>query len=162
MEACPCGSDMSFKECCGPIIAKERPAQTAEELMRSRYSAFATGETDHIWESTHPDQRKDHDKETIQKWSRKSQWLGFRIVASSAGGEEDEEGKVEFVAEYREKGMRKRHHELATFKKKDDAWYFYDGTPAPQEQVVRDAPKVGRNDPCICGSGKKYKKCCGR
>ena len=94
MEACPCGSDMSFKECCGPVIAKERPAQTAEELMRSRYSAFATGETDHIWESTHPDQRKDHDKETIQKWSSKSQWLGFRIVASSAGGVEDEEGKV--------------------------------------------------------------------
>ncbi|MCL2318567.1 MAG: SEC-C metal-binding domain-containing protein, partial [Treponema sp.] len=28
--------------------------------------------------------------------------------------------------------------------------------------VVRSAPKVGRNDPCPCGSGKKYKKCCGR
>ena len=32
---------------------------------------------------------------------------------------------------------------------------------APQQPMVRDAPKVGRNDPCPCGSGKKYKQCCG-
>jgi preprotein translocase subunit SecA len=36
------------------------------------------------------------------------------------------------------------------------------GQPARPETVVRDQPKVGRNDPCPCGSGKKYKKCHGQ
>jgi SEC-C motif-containing protein len=162
MESCPCGSGISFEQCCRPIISGEQPAETAEALMRSRCSAFATLQIDHIWESTHPDQRKGHSRKTIQKWSEKSQWLGFEIISVTGGQPADDEGQVEFVAEYREKGMRNRHHELATFKKKDGKWYFYDGSPAPQKQVVRDAPKIGRNDPCLCGSGKKYKKCCGR
>jgi SEC-C motif-containing protein len=162
MEPCPCGSGLSFEACCRPIIAAEQPAETAEALMRSRYSAFAKALTDHIWESTHPEQRREHSRKTIQRWSEQAEWLGFEILSASGGGSVDEEGQVEFVAAYREKGARKRHHEVATFKKKDGRWYFYDGDPAPQKQVVRDAPKVGRNDPCQCGSGKKYKKCCGR
>ncbi len=161
MEPCPCGSGIAYAQCCHPIIAGERPAATAEELMRSRYSAFARAQTDHLWESTHPDQRREDSRKTVRKWAEQSQWLGFEILSMSGGGPGDEEGRVEFVAEYREKGVRKRHHELATFKKKDDRWYFYDGEPGPQKQVLRDAPKIGRNDPCLCGSGKKYKKCCG-
>ena len=162
MESCPCGSDSGFAKCCGPVISGERAAQTAEELMRSRYSAFVKGETDFLLESTHPDQREKHDKKTIEKWAGQSQWLGFTLLATSDGTAADEEGSVEFVAEYRERGMRKRHHELATFKKKDGTWYFYDGQPAPQVQVVREEPKIGRNAPCPCGSGRKYKKCCGK
>jgi SEC-C motif-containing protein len=162
MEPCPCGSGQPFEACCRPIITGERTAETAEALMRSRYSAFAKAQTDHIFESTHPDHRQDQSRKSIQKWAEQSEWLGFEILSVSGGAAADEEGRVEFVATYREKGTRKRHHELATFKKKDGDWYFYDGTPGSQQQVVRDAPKIGRNDPCLCGSGKKYKKCCGR
>ena len=59
------------------------------------------------------------------------------------------------------KGDELAHHEVATFRKVEDRWYFVDGKMAKHETFVRQAPKVGRNDPCPCGSGKKYKKCCG-
>jgi SEC-C motif-containing protein len=51
---------------------------------------------------------------------------------------------------------------VATFIREADGWKFEDGDLVPEKPIVREAPKVGRNDPCPCGSGKKYKKCCGR
>ena len=69
-------------------------------------------------------------------------------------------GTVEVVAEYFEKGRRNRHHEIAQFRREDGAWYFYDGQAPTPQTVVRTGPKVGRNEPCPCGSGRKYKKCC--
>ena len=83
---------------------------------------------------------------------------GLEIVAAK-GGPDDSEGQVEFIARFREKGVKKAHHELAEFKKEAGRWYFTDGKSAPQRPLV--SAKVGRNDPCSCGSGKKYKKCCG-
>ena len=53
------------------------------------------------------------------------------------------------------------HHELAEFRKSGDTWYFFDGKMVGPGQFTRETPKVGRNDPCPCGSGRKFKKCCG-
>ncbi|WP_252183383.1 SEC-C metal-binding domain-containing protein [Rossellomorea vietnamensis] len=39
---------------------------------------------------------------------------------------------------------------------------YDDGDAAPVPEPVRGGPSVGRNEPCPCGSGKKYKKCCGK
>ena len=83
-------------------------------------------------------------------------------MAEEPGGPEDEEGQVEFVAVFDERGRRQEHHELATFRKTDGAWYFESGRAPTPQQVVRASPKIGRNEPCPCGSGKKLKKCCGR
>ena len=71
-------------------------------------------------------------------------------------------GKVEFRATYRRDGERMVHHEIAEFRKAGDIWYFTDGKLVGPGQYTRETPKVGRNEPCPCGSGKKYKKCCGR
>jgi len=158
---CPCGSGRAYAECCAPVIAGERPAGTAEELMRSRYSAYAKKEIAHLRDSLHPDQRADYDEKSSREWADRATWEGFTLVGATGGGPEDEEGTIEFVARYAEKGEPREHHEVATFRKKDGAWYFETGKAPPQTQYVRASPKVGRNDPCPCGSGKKHKKCCG-
>ncbi|MBD3244209.1 MAG: hypothetical protein GF331_26695, partial [Chitinivibrionales bacterium] len=70
------------------------------------------------------------------------------------------EGTVEFIASYDDSEGFKRHHEIGHFHKLHAAWYYEDGEMVKPKPVVRETPKVGRNDPCPCGSGKKYKKCC--
>jgi SEC-C motif-containing protein len=161
-ENCPCGSGTPYANCCRPLIEGAFPAPTPEALMRSRYTAFAKTKVQYLLDTVHPQKRKDHDAASIRKWSEKSIWRQLTIKDTQEGGAEDNQGTVEFIAEYIEKGTKKRHHEIAKFKKQDDKWYFYDGEAPEQKQVVRSAPKIGRNDPCHCGSGKKFKKCCGK
>ena len=95
-----------------------------------------------------------------EKWSKESEWMGLEIVNTDKGTETDDEGIVEFKATYREKGKTVVHHEKSYFVKKDGTWYYQKWLPL-QRTIVNDS-KVGRNDPCPCGSGKKYKKCCGK
>ncbi len=161
MDTCPCGSSRSWSECCEPIIRGARPAPTAEALMRSRYSAYARGEIPYLLESTHPDHRADQDEDGIRDWSLNSQWHGLEILAVEGGGEADAEGQIEFVAEYTHEGERRRHHERATFGRADGAWKLVRGEAVKPKPYVREEPRVGRNDPCPCGSGRKHKKCCG-
>lgn len=160
MDQCPCGLEADFSFCCGPLISGEKKADTPEELMRSRYSAYVKLEMDYLLSTTHPSQRSSHDPKATRDWAESSEWNGLDIVSTHKGGPVDIEGTVEFIAKYRQKGERREHHELAVFKKVDDTWYFEDGHPVTPKQIVRETPKVGRNEPCPCGSGKKYKKCC--
>lgn len=162
MSECKCCSGKAYKECCEPLIRGERKAETAEELLRSRYCAYAISEIDYIYETIHPDRREEFDRQSISDWSQKSEWHELEIVDSENGGKEDEQGTIEFVAHYSENGEKRRHHELATFEKQDGQWFFVDGQGVKPKQFVRPEPKVGRNDPCSCGSGKKFKKCCGK
>ncbi|MEE4315298.1 MAG: YchJ family protein [Desulfofustis sp.] len=162
MDQCPCGSAQTYSDCCEPIITGSQTAQTAEALMRARYSAYVQGQVQFIYQSTYPDKRSGYSEQEIEAWSRNSEWQGLTIIATDRGGPEDETGTVEFVAAYTEKDRPVRHHEIASFRRHEGGWYFYDGQPPPARPVVRDRPKVGRNEPCPCGSGLKYKKCCGR
>jgi SEC-C motif-containing protein len=162
MNTCPCGSGKDFSDCCEPIITETRKAQTAAELMRARYSAFAKVQTDFLLSSLHPARRAAHDQKETHLWAAKSQWNRLEIISTEKGGENDETGMVEFVAHYTVKGERTRHHERATFNKVDGEWFFDDGEAVLPQQVIRNEPKIGRNDPCPCNSGKKYKKCCGK
>jgi SEC-C motif-containing protein len=160
MEPCPCGSGQTYEQCCMPIIKGDQPAQSAEALMRARYSAHVKSEIDFIVNSTHTSERGKVDRNRLVAWTKRSEWLGLEIL-SAEGGQEDKTGTVEFMARYREKGRRINHHELASFIQENGHWYFKDGQPPHTDPVVRSGPKIGRNDPCPCGSGKKYKKCCG-
>ena len=86
----------------------------------------------------------------------------MEIVATEKGTEQDDEGLVEFIARYSVNGTDFEHHERSYFQRIDGEWKFIDGELVKPEPIVRESPKVGRNDPCPCGSGKKYKKCCGK
>ncbi len=161
METCPCGSGTNYDQCCEPLINGKTEAQTAEALMRSRYCAYVKAEIDHIFNTTHKDQRGQFNHKESEAWARKTDWHSLEICRTEAGDDGDQTGLVEFIARYRNKGKLAHHHEVAEFKREDGKWYFYDGHAPTYEQVVRKGTKTGRNDPCPCGSGKKYKKCCG-
>jgi len=159
---CPCGSGQPMAECCEPYIAGQAQAPTAEALMRARYTAFATGRPEFVDATIHPDQRADYDPASIERWSKGAVWHGLEVLAVEDGGEADDAGAVEFVARYTVDGQPTIHHERATFKRHDGAWTLWDGELVTQEPIRRTEPKVGRNDPCPCGSGRKYKQCHGR
>ncbi|GAB6094797.1 YchJ family protein [Desulfatiferula olefinivorans] len=162
MSTCPCGSGKDYNDCCEPVITQARKAQTAVELMRARYSAFAKVQTDFLLTSLHPSRRATHNQKETHTWAAKSQWNRLEILSTEKGGENDDTGMVEFIAHYTVKGERTRHHERASFVKVDGEWFFDDGDAVLPGQVIRSEPKIGRNDPCPCNSGKKYKKCCGK
>jgi len=159
METCPCGSAQAYSLCCEPLIRGEKAAQTPEALMRARYSAYAKTEVDFIIATTHPDKREGLLTDGIRRWSERSTWHGIEIIAADIS-DDTQSGSVEFIAHYTEKNIKKKHHELAQFDRLDGTWYFTDGVPVTPRQFVREQPKVGRNEPCPCGSGKKFKKCC--
>lgn len=161
MNSCPCGSDAPYAKCCQPVIKGTRPAETAEALMRARYSAYVNTEMDFVFESTHPDHRQDYDHEGTRTWAESSEWLGLEIISTARGGKDDTSGEVEFIARFREQGAAPHeHHENSRFIKENGFWYFVEGEMAKQRPLISN--KVGRNDPCTCGSGIKYKKCCGK
>jgi len=126
--------------------------------MRSRYTAFVRGEIDYILATTAPE--TEMDRSETERWSRNSEWLGLRILETNDGGPDDDEGTVEFIARFRLADKERSHHELASFRRENGRWVFVDGVN-PRPTLRRTEPKIGRNDPCPCGSGKKYKKCCG-
>ncbi len=162
---CPCGTELEYTECCEPFIAGKLSAPNPEALMRSRYSAYAKAAVAYLGETLAPEFRKDYDENETREWAEKSEWLGLRIIKAQGD-------TVEFIAKYKSQGKVLEHHETSKFRKINDCWYFVDGKShvheegaercdEPKAPVVREAPKVGRNDPCHCGSGKKFKKCHG-
>ena len=163
MKQCPCGSGRNYSACCEPYISGKAKPPTAEALMRSRYSAYVEHAIDYIIDTCVHRGRDDIDYKSTRDWSEQSTWLGLKIISVEKGGPTDTEGVVEFEAVYEKDGLKDIHHETAKFKKEggEGAWLYVEGRISPRT-VVRSTPKVGRNDPCPCGSGKKYKQCCGR
>ncbi len=161
MSACPCGSGKEFHICCQPYIDGKEKAPTAEALMRSRYTAYTKVTIEYITATHDPKTRNNHDPDQAREWAENSDWQGLEIIKTEAGGPADETGIVEFKARYRSDDEELEHHEVSEFRKEDGSWYFVDGKVVLPEPIRREEPKVGRNDPCPCGSGKKYKKCCG-
>jgi len=150
---CPCGSESEFEQCCQPAITGVRPAATPEALMRSRYSAYVTENADYLIASWHPDCRVPELRAALLEGFASTHWLGLNVVATAKGKSADE-GFVEFAARYQEEGNPDTVliHERSRFLRVNKHWYYVDGIK----------PQVGRNDPCTCGSGKKYKKCCAK
>ena len=159
-ELCPCSSGKKFGECCEPVLSGSRKAATAEELMRARYTAYAVCDIDFLYKSSGPEVQAEFDEKTSREWAESANWEGLEILGTQDGLEKDEEGFVSFVAYYSTKEQNCKHVETAYFKRIEGDWRFIDGRIENNAPYRRAEPKVGRNDPCPCGSGKKYKKCC--
>jgi SEC-C motif domain protein len=159
---CPCASGKAFADCCEPYLAGRAAAPTAEALMRARYSGYATGRVDFVEKTHAPESRADFDRKASEKWARDSSWKGLQVLAVKGGGVGDDAGVVSFVARFAQDGRDYEHREIASFRKQDDRWWFVDGKSPKPDTFVKSAPDVGRNDPCSCGSGKKFKKCHGK
>lgn len=153
MRPCPCGTGESLAACCGPLL-EGALAPTAERLMRSRYTAYVLGRDAYLratWHSaTCP---ATLDAAVGPTWTR----LEIRSVLG--GGPADAEGSVTFAAHFIEADGRPGVlHETSRFVREHGRWVYREG----RTTLVHDAVPAGRNRPCPCGSGRKYKRCCGR
>jgi len=156
-DLCPCCSGISYKKCCEPYISGKEIPPTAEKLMRSRYVAYSQQNNQYILDTWHSSTRPDIPNPAED---RNVEWIGLKILSTDMGGPDDTKGYVEFRARCRVKGEAGGLDEASEFVKEDGRWFYVDGsTIQPQKN---SGSKVGRNDPCPCGSGKKYKKCCGK
>lgn len=145
---CPCGRPAAYASCCGPLIEGRASAETPEALMRSRYTAYATGAVDYLLATHHPSTRPD--RESVARSAASAEFV--RLVVREASGD-----RVAFEAHYREGGATHVLRERSRFvRDAEGRWSYVDGVVARAS-----AAEPGRNAPCTCGSGKKYKRCCG-
>lgn len=155
MKPCPCNSGKDFAACCGLYLEGEQAAPTAEALMRSRYSAFVHKNYNYIVDTFHASTRP-----VVEEFKDAGDinWTGLEIIKTEAGLADDVQGMVEFVASCQNSGRTYTLHEKSNFIKEEGQWFYVDGEVMTQSQARSE--KVGRNEPCPCGSGKKFKKCC--
>ena len=167
---CPCGSQKSLPECCNPIHINHALATHPEQLMRARYSAHVLGLVDFVVQTYHSSCNAEQHRAAIAD-SIALTWLGLEVISSEIAA--NGEGFVEFKAAYKEAGEEYILQERSRFVQQQLngalCWFYIDGEypqssaseqPASPSSVTNNKT-VGRNDPCLCGSGKKYKKCCG-
>lgn len=143
---CICGKNEDFSSCCEPIIKRIKEPRTAEELMRSRYTAYVQGNGEYLVYSAATENRYEEDIALIEEFAASVQWLGLDVLHVT-------NDTVEFKAFYRTKEGIEVLHEKSNFIQEDGIWKYKDG--------ALYNTKIERNDPCPCGSGRKFKKCCG-
>jgi len=142
---CPCGKGPAYSACCQPYH-QGKPAPTPEALMRSRYSAFVLGLEDYLNATWHTSTRPRE-----LELADSPQWASLQILSSD---EQRDDGAVHFRAVYRAGGSWGYLEEKSRFLREDGRWYYVNG------DTSEGTLKPGRNDPCPCGSGRKYKACC--
>ncbi|QEH46556.1 YchJ family protein [Aggregatibacter actinomycetemcomitans] len=146
---CPCHSYNTYGECCGRFHAYVQFPETAEQLMRSRYAAYVLKNVPYIVETTVPNQQKLLNVQAIRAWAENTQWLGLQILNTETLTKV--QSAVEFNAIFQGEEGEQAHHERSIFVKIDGRWYFVDPT----------VPLPTMKQPCVCGSDKKFKHCCG-
>ena len=153
---CPCGSGKNYGGCCGPIHSGQQPAPDAERLMRARFTAHVA----HDFRFLHETYRATAGKPFVEEAGEPPvKWTRLEVHAHETTAD-PAKAFVDFSAYGIEEGVEKVLHEKAEFLRVNGIWLYNREArlgPAPYRSA---APKVGRNDPCPCGSGKKYKQCC--
>ena len=144
---CPCQSGQNYAACCQPYIDGERYPNTAEALMRSRYTAYTQANIPYIAATMRDKAAESFDAARAEAWAKQADWQGLTVIDHQPQGEC---ATVTFIARFTLNGQNDRIIEQSEFQKINDRWYYVDG----------QHPKIGRNHPCPCGSGKKYKQCC--
>ncbi|MDG2916955.1 YchJ family protein [Bisgaard Taxon 10/6] len=147
---CPCQSGLAYADCCQPFHLFKIYPQTAEQLMRSRYCAYVLKNINYVIQTTVPNQQAQLDRTLLQNWADSTAWAGLQILRHQPAVSKIH-STVEFNAFFTVNGEKQAHHENSLFVKIDGRWYFADPTV--------DLPD--RKQPCLCGSGKKFKHCCG-
>ncbi|MEP1446940.1 MAG: YchJ family protein [Paraglaciecola sp.] len=150
---CFCGNKISFENCCQPIIAGKVEADTAEKLMRSRYSAYVTEDYAYILRTYAFEQRADLTVNILADSAKDTQWLSLQVLKHLPHAAN---AQVEFKAFYKVERQYFVMHELSDFVLIDNKWFYTSGSILKNSGVFEPQ----RNSQCLCGSGKKFKKCC--
>lgn len=146
--SCPCGLGEIYQACCARFIEGSALPQTAEQLMRSRYTAYSMSNIQYIEQTMRGPAAKNFDPISANHWATEANWLNLTVTDHTQNSEDS--ATVSFIACYEERGQKKFLAEKSDFKKVAGRWYYTEG----------QAFKIGRNENCPCGSGKKYKRCC--
>jgi SEC-C motif-containing protein len=150
---CFCCSNKLFSQCCEPLLLGKEYASHPEQLMQSRFSAYKTENYRYIVTTYASQQKQDLDTPSIRNGAAGTKWLSLEIISSN---KQSEHGQVEFKAYYQVDNHYYVLHEASEFILEEQQWRYTKG------KILSDGLplKIGRNDPCPCGSHKKYKKCC--
>ncbi|HLY11576.1 MAG TPA: YchJ family protein [Planctomycetota bacterium] len=155
-QPCPCGSGQSFAACCNPILKREKPAPDAERLMRSRFTAHVARDFEHLHRTVLETAKEPYVADGDvggTAWTR-------LVIHSHEKGTKPDFAYVDFTAYYQEGEVEKALHEKAEFQRVEGTWYYTRAMRQGPAPIKLTQAKAGRNDPCPCGSGKKYKQCC--
>jgi SEC-C motif-containing protein len=152
---CRCGSNKAYSTCCEIFLTKHRLPQTAEQLMRSRYTAFCLNQFEFIVDTHKPSTRSTPTVNELKQSSTHTKWVKLTIHDTLLGGPTDTSGTVSFTAQFNENNEFYELNETSSFIKTNNRWLYVDGTSC----VLTINPKLKRNDLCWCQSGKKLKHC---
>lgn len=152
---CPCGTQKSYESCCQRFILEQEFPLSAEQLMRSRYTAFVLSDVAYIQKTMKPPASNDFNKEDTLRWLKKIKWIGLKIVKTETLMISP--NYVEFCAQYIENDTLKTIHERSEFNHMEGRWYYTTGEHIPEPSIP-----LLQNKPCPCGQIKKYKNCHGK
>lgn len=148
---CLCNSKLSYADCCEKLHASSAQATTPEQLMRSRYVAYALKNAKYVYQTYAKEKQPENPIKEIADFANSCRFSNLDVIAAEHN---DKTGVVEFCVSYFYQNLYCQLHEKSRFVKEDGLWRYLDGDIFPTTDI-----KVGRNDECPCGSGKKYKKC---
>jgi SEC-C motif-containing protein len=165
-QKCHCGSAIDFAACCLPFIKKVAKPPSPEALMRSRYSAYVSKHYQYLLNTYAQSKQQNLSIDQLQQGADETQWLKLDVLSAF---EDSDVGEVEFIAYYSvqdsndPKGRAGTSdfyamHERSRFVKEADGWRYLDGEMLNKNGKLN----LGRNQTCLCGSGLKFKRCCGR
>ncbi len=150
-DPCPCGNLKSYRHCCLPFHNESSLPDTAEALMRSRFTAFCTENLSYLFNSWHPA----HRPPAAEILSGTTRYISLQITDTKQGRPENNTGEVTFVVRYIEGDRLYTMQEKSSFVKQQGKWLYLEGDNALHSVTLK------KNSPCPCGSGKKFKRCCG-
>jgi SEC-C motif-containing protein len=151
---CYCGSAKNFKDCCHPFLSGRSKPKTPEQLMRSRYSAFCKKNLEYLMSTHHPSKQNANNQDQLERTIHQIKWLGLKVLKTEMDPTNPRIGFVEFAAFFEENSKAGQLHEKSKFVHENGNWYYLDGE-------FMHPLVFSRNEPCWCGSNKKYKKCHG-
>ncbi len=153
---CYCGSELSYSDCCELYITGQQKAPSPQALMRSRYSAYCNHNWQYILTTYGEIQRRSLSVIDLQESANNTHWLRLEIINSSPYSNAGNNNSVEFKAYYWFNQKPHLLHETSQFEYQNNNWCYTTGTIHDDSGQI----KLGRNELCICGSGKKFKQCC--
>ena len=150
-KTCLCGSLQSYQDCCEKLHLGTIQATSPEQLMRSRFVAYALKNAKYVYQTYAQEKQVENPVKEIADFANSCRFISLNVISTEHN---EETGYVEFCASYFYQNLYCQLHEKSQFIKEDQLWRYLDGEIFPVADV-----KVNRNDECPCGSNKKYKKC---
>lgn len=148
---CFCGSQQNYADCCEPLHLASKIAETPEQLMRARYSAYVLKNATYVYQTYASEKQAENPVKEIKDFADSCRFIKLTVIDTE---HDASEGFVTFKVNYFYQNLYCELHEKSLFIKQDGQWRYLDGTLFPVADI-----KISRNDYCPCQSGKKYKKC---